>query len=97
MLDKALSLASLDEDVVTLGGSEVEMQEAAWDAAEAAVQKSIDLTKELGVRPTVALLVDPTNDYSIYLHDNTDVLSKDNFVILNNQLREAAEEFTTAA
>lgn len=96
-LNNALSLAALEFDVPRLESGEMALQDAAWDAAEAVAQRSIDLTDMLGVRPTIALLVDPSSDYSIYLHDNIDVISRDNYDILSANLREAADEFTIAA
>lgn len=96
-LSNALDLAAIRHRVGYETGNEVELQDAAWRAAEASSMDAIHVTATLGTRPTIAQLMDPSSPWMRHLYDNSDVISQLNHDELNDNIRARADEFTRAA
>lgn len=68
-----VTLAVIKDGVANLRLDEVDMQEEARLAAQASYEKSVNLTKQLGTRPTLAQFADDRSPWMQYL--NTDEAS----------------------
>lgn len=93
----AVSLAVIKDGITYLRLDEVEMQDEARMAAQRAYQKSINLSDELGVRPTNAQFADPHSELMQHLSNNPKAVSQPVYTRLVREVAKAEDEHLRAA
>lgn len=87
-----VTLAVIKDGVANLRMDEVGMQEAAMQAAAASYEKSIDLTKQLGVRPTFAQFADNRSPLMQYLNIDEASVAQPVYEALVSEITVAEEQ-----
>lgn len=69
-------LAALKEDLPQLRLEEVEMQHEAWRAAQSTYARTLELSGQIGARPTIAQIADDQSPFRRFMNDNPDFVSQ---------------------